>query len=450
MSTFISLKDINKSYSENNNVLKDFNLDIEEGSFVSILGASGSGKSTILNLIAGFIKPDSGKILLNGIDIKDMPPNQRPTATVFQDYALFPNMNVFDNIAFGLKKMFTDKENVPARAYKKIKEQIEKSKNQSRSKLFALNQRVSILNAKQQELQQKLSEIPDKKNLSYKWNRLLLKNIEAQINDLDYWRSYWEYYSVLKQKQLVNKYTKRPLTKQEIKERVQNIIKLVGLEGKESSSHDSLSGGQKQRVALARAIITEPKILLLDEPLSALDEEVREKLQLQLKTLHKRLKITFLLITHNQKEALVLSDKIIVLKKGKIEQTGTPSELYDSPSNTWVATFMGKANIFKGVYLRPGVILVGNNEFTTDVCTGFEANEPVFVMIRPEDYDVVADDKGLVTVTVLETIYKGQLWELRCRFLNEIIYVENIDEVEIGKRIGLVWDSIDVHVMKAN
>ncbi|GCE63161.1 ABC transporter ATP-binding protein [Candidatus Mycoplasma haematohominis] len=447
MSTFISLKDINKSYSENNRVLTKFNLDIEEGSFVSILGASGSGKSTILNLIAGFIKPDSGKILLNGIDIKDMPPNQRPTATVFQDYALFPNMNVFENIAFGLRKMFTDRENISANIHKTIQAQIDKSRTKSRNKLAVLSCRVNVLFTKREELTKKLANLKEG-TWSHKWHSLLLKNINAQINDLDYWRSYWEYYSVLKQKKLINKYTKRPLNKKEIRTRVQRIINLVGLEGKEQASHDTLSGGQRQRVALARAIITEPKILLLDEPLSALDEEVREKLQLQLKNLHKRLKITFLLITHNQKEALVLSDKIVVLRKGQIEQIGTPSELYDSPVNTWVATFMGKANIFSGTYLRPGVILVGNNEFTTDVCTGFEANEPVNVMIRPEDYDVVDEDKGLVTVTVLETIYKGQLWELRCRFLNEIIYVENIDEVSIGKRIGLVWDSMDVHVMK--
>lgn len=443
----ISLRSIYKSYDKHSYVLEDFNLDIEEGSFVSLLGASGSGKSTILNLISGFIKPDSGKIFLNGVDIKDIPPNQRPTATVFQDYALFPNMNVFDNIAFGLKKMFTDKQVVGQKEHRTIEELHQKAINKSKEKIEGVNKKLKALEIRKKRLEDQLSKLSKGSPAIY-WKKILLRNCDLGIVDLDYWKSYWAYYPILTRRKLVNKYTKRPLNKQEIRDRVKNIIELVGLEGKEHHMQHSLSGGQQQRVALARAIVTEPQILLLDEPLSALDEEVREKLQLQLKHIHESLKITFLLITHNQKEALVLSDKIVVLKKGKIEQIGTPTEIYDSPANRWVANFMGKANIFTGIYLRPGVIDVSGSEFTTDVVSGFSQGEQVYVMIRPEDYDVVEISKGFISVVVNEVIYKGQLWELQCLFMDSIIYVEAVNHVTIGSQIGLVWDPADVHVMK--
>ncbi|OAL10243.1 polyamine ABC transporter ATP-binding protein [Candidatus Mycoplasma haematobovis] len=444
---FISLRSINKTYDRKNRVLSNFDLDIEEGSFVSILGSSGSGKSTILNLISGFIKPDSGKILLNGIDIKDIPPYHRPTATVFQDYALFPHMNVFENISFGLKKMFTNKSNVTKEVLDNTKRLHNLAIEKSNKKLEKLNVQIKYLSNKALKLKKSIREL-DKESVFYKLKLWYLKSYIFRINDLDYWKSYWEYYPILQQKKLSNKYLQRPLNQKEINDRVRNIISLVGLEGKEKVKHSSLSGGQQQRVALARAIITKPKILLLDEPLSALDEEVREKLQLELKRLHKQLKITFVLITHNQKEALLLSDKIVVMRKGNVEQIGTPSELYDSPTNKWVASFMGKANIFNGVYLRPGAVLVGDKEFITDVREGFTANEKVYVMIRPEDYDVVDSSRGIVSVQVIDAIYKGQLWELRCQLFEEIIYVEAINEVMIGKTVGLVWDAMDVHVMK--
>ncbi|AEW45993.1 Spermidine/putrescine import ATP-binding protein PotA [Mycoplasma haemocanis str. Illinois] len=444
---FISLKSIFKSYDRNNKVLSNFDLDIEEGSFVSILGSSGSGKSTILNLISGFIKPDTGKIFLNGIDIKDIPPNQRPTATVFQDYALFPHMNVFENIAFGLRKMWTEKEGVSNESLMKIKTLHNLAIEKSNGKIKKINSRIDSLSRKALLMKSKLRRM-NRQSFLYRVKFWYFRSYVDRINDLDYWKSYWEYYPILAHNKLVNKYSRRPFNEEEIRERVKDIISLVGLEGKENCKHSSLSGGQQQRVALARAIITKPKILLLDEPLSALDEEVREKLQLEIKRLHKQLKITFILITHNQKEALLLSDKIVVLKKGKIEQIGTPSELYDSPINRWVASFMGKANIFLGTYKGPGVVLVGNKEFITDVKEGFAENELVYVMIRPEDYDVVEASQGIVSVQVVEAIYKGQLWELRCNFLNEIIYVEAINEVSIGRTVGLIWDAMDVHVMK--
>lgn len=446
---FISLRAINKTYDRKNKVLFNFYLDIEEGSFVSILGSSGSGKSTILNLISGFIKPDSGKILLNGIDIKDIPPYHRPTATVFQDYALFPHMNVFENISFGLKKMFTNKGNVTKQVIDNTKKLHNLAIAKSNKKLEKLNLQIKFLSSKALALKRRLREM-NRDGLPYKILFWYLKSYAFRINDLDYWKSYWEYYPILQHKKLSNKYLKRPLNKKEIDDRVNNIISLVGLEGKEKAKHTDLSGGQQQRVALARAIITKPKILLLDEPLSALDEEVREKLQLELKRLHQQLKITFVLITHNQKEALLLSDKIVVMREGNIEQIGTPSELYDSPINKWVASFMGKANIFSGTYLRPGVVRVGDKDFITDVREGFEANEKVNVMIRPEDYDVVDSNSGIVSVQVIDAIYKGQLWELRCKFLEEVIFVEAINEVMIGKTVGLVWDAMDVHVMKLN
>lgn len=444
--SFISLRAISKSYNKNQ-VLENFNLDIKEGSFVSIIGSSGSGKTSILNLISGFTKPDAGKILFNGIDVKDIPPHQRPTATVFQDYALFTHMNVFENIAFGLRKMYTDLEEVKEKDLEIVATLNKKALKTSKQKIHFINKEIerysNYLSHYEKQWMSKKSFFP----ISC-FKNFYIKSLKNRILDLDYWKSYWEYYPQLTDAKLKKRYLQRPFKKTEIEKKVFEIIDLIGLNGKEYVDISELSGGSKQKVALARSLIIEPKILLLDEPLAAIDKKIREKMQLELKRLHKKLKITFVLITHDQKEALILSDQIVVLKKGNIEQIGTPNEIYDSPVNSWVANFMGTANLFDGKYIAPGQILVKGIVFQTDIQHGFEINEDVTVMIRPEDYDVVEYKTGIISVEVVDSIYKGQFWELKCLFFEETICVENIDEVKTGKKIDLIWDAIDVHVMK--
>ncbi|CBZ40156.1 Spermidine/putrescine import ATP-binding protein, ABC-type [Mycoplasma suis KI3806] len=446
----LELQSITKRYESKGQIILDnFNLKIEEGSFVTIIGPSGSGKTTILNLIAGFIKPDKGRILLSGIDIKDIPPHKRPTSTVFQDYALFPHMDVYSNIAFGLRKKRIQLENPLDQKIKKVNYLLSKSKLKSIRKLEQLSRETTkYTNLLKKWITYISRESTPKRGLYYKCIMFYLGIIKSKLLDLDYWKSWWEYYPILREKELRYKYLSRPFSEEEMREKVKQIISLVGLESYEHSDIDTLSGGTKQKVALARALITEPQIVLLDEPLSAIDKDMREKMQIELKRLHQTLKLTFLLITHDQKEALLLSDKIVVLKKGKIEQIGTPSEIYDSPVNEWVANFMGKSNIFEGVYLSPEEVRVNQLLFQISNVRGFRQNERVKIMIRPEDYDVVELGKGFISVEVIDTIYKGQLWELKCLFFDSIIYVENFNEIKKGAQIDLLWDPIDVHLMK--
>ena len=241
----IELKHIKKCYTKDVPVIYDFNLTINEGEFVTFLGPSGCGKTTILRMLAGFETPTSGEILFNGKDISELPPNERKFNTVFQKYALFPHLNIYDNISFGLKE--------------------------------------------------------------------------------------------------------KKVPKNEIKKKVKRVLEIVDLEGFEKRKIDSLSGGQQQRIAIARAIVNEPRILLLDEPLSALDYKMRQEMQIELKNMHKELGITFIFVTHDQEEALMMSDKIVVMSKGQIQQVGTPEEIYNKPQNAFVADFIGESNIFDGM-----------------------------------------------------------------------------------------------------
>ncbi|AFN64997.1 spermidine/putrescine import ATP-binding protein [Mycoplasma wenyonii str. Massachusetts] len=451
----LQLSSVSKKYdSRGKYILQNFNLTIEKGSFVTIIGPSGSGKTTILNLIAGFIKPDKGKILLSGIDIKDIPPNQRPTATVFQDYVLFPHLNVFENIAFGLKKQKKILENPPRHKKEKMERLLLKAKFKSYSNL----EKVILETAKYTDLLKKWvhklglredQELSRKnKSLYQKLVIFYLGIIKTKLLDLEYWKSWWEYFPILKEQELSYKYLARAFSSAEIAEKVNKLVSLVGLTGYEQSAIDTLSGGTKQKVALARALIMEPQIVLLDEPLSAIDKDMREKMQIELKKLHQRLKLTFLLITHDQKEALLLSDKVVVLHKGKVEQFGTPSDVYDTPSNEWVANFIGKSNIFEGIYLSPQEVEVNGSIFQIENITGFSTHERVKVMIRPEDYDVVPLGQGFISVKVIDAIYKGQLWELQCNFREITLLVESFNQVKKGEEIDLLWDPIDVHLIK--
>lgn len=440
----IQLKDIVKVY-DNKVVIDHFNLSIDEGAFITILGPSGCGKSTLLKMIAGFEYPTSGQILLNDLDIKDLPIYNRPTATVFQDYALFPTMNVFQNIAYGLKKIRIALTEFPAGVDEKISSAVAAAAIKAQKQLQKLASQKKLLVEKIQAFENKHA---NKKNeRAYKLYQWMHQALINQLNDLDYHVSYWQTYPSSVEKKLHDKWKTRKITKEEIAQKVLKVINLVGLNGHEFKMPKQLSGGMQQRVALARAIVTLPKVLLLDEPLSALDAKVRKQMQDELKRLHKLLGITFILVTHDQEEALVLSDQVVVMSNGLIEQVGTSNEVYDSPQNTWVANFIGKANLFDGVYLAPGQVQVYDKVFETDVVTGFKSQEKVKVMMRPEDFDVLPAGQGIIDVFVESAIYMGKLWELKCLYQDNIIYVENIDEVLPNEKVSLLWDKIDVHVM---
>ncbi len=522
---FIQIKNIRKEYSDGNIAVNNINLEIKKGEFVTILGPSGCGKTTLLKMLGGFELPTSGKILVKNIDIKDLPVQRRPTATVFQDYALFPNMNVEKNILYGLKetrikldsidnntlkqceKYFDDclkkskekikdiqrkKENL-----RKDKEKILKriNKNDLLNKIYNMSEDeydLIIEDIKKQYYEKYnkdlLSSIPFKikfyefinntlnffrinKYINYKTNEssgfvqsylnhertYRIKNmcehkiekIDFSYNDLDYWVSYWENYPYEEKDWFEKRKMSRKLTKEELKNEINQIIDLVGLTGKNKKMPNELSGGMQQRVALARALVIKPDILLLDEPLSALDAQVRKQMQMELKRLHDELGITFILVTHDQEEALTLSDKVVVMSHGNVEQIGSPVEIYDTPANNWVAKFIGKANIFEGKYIGHGQVLIHNTKFDigNELGKKFSINQSVNIMIRPEDFDVVPLSKSKIKVNVDKTIYKGLLWELVCSWKDIKLNVESVNKVNESQNVGLTWDTEDIHVM---
>lgn len=523
---FIEIKNIIKKYPDGFLAVKKINLSIKKGEFVTILGPSGCGKTTILKMIGGFELPTSGKILVNKIDIKDLPIQRRPTATVFQDYALFPNMNVEKNIAYGLSEIRKPLENVSDNykknsekyfndclkkskskikdiekkreiylkeikklenkikdsqslsevsvltdnEYEQLIENIEKeySKNHNQKELYKsiplkikfieiINNTLSFLKInKNIELNSKNQDQLIQKYLKYEKAyriNLIIKNkinyLNYKADDLDYWISYWQNYPYQEKEWFDKKRLTRKLTKKEISEEVNKIIKIIGLEGKNKKMPNDLSGGMQQRVALARSLVIKPEILLLDEPLSALDAKVRSQMQQELKNLHKKFGITFILVTHDQEEALTLSDKIIVMSQGKIQQIGKPNEIYDFPANNWVANFIGKANILNGTYLKGNKVKLFDKVLKVDSkYSNFKDGEEVNIMIRPEDFDVVSQGKGKIKVTVLETTYKGLMWELICDYEGTLIKLEAVNRVKQEQEIYLNWDNEDMHLMK--
>lgn len=341
MENIIEIKNLSKQYDDLK-VLDSINLNIRKNEFVTLLGPSGCGKTTTLKIIAGFETCDDGEVIFEDKKINDVPPFDRQINTVFQKYALFPHMNVYENIAFGLR----------------------------------------------------------------------IKKLSKSIIDT----------------------------------KVKEVLKLVSLEGFEKRNIDSLSGGQQQRVAIARAIVNEPRVLLLDEPLGALDLKLRKEMQIELKKIQKQLGITFIFVTHDQEEALTMSDTVVVMNKGVIQQMGTPQDIYNEPENRFVAKFIGESNIFDGVMLEDYKIQVCNKVFEC-VDKGFVKNEPVDVVIRPEDVKMVAAGKGMLEGIVKSIVFKGVHYELEVEESGRTWLIHNTKCAQIGATIGMDLYPEDFHIM---
>lgn len=355
----IELINVTKSYDDML-VIDNVNLAINKGEFVTLLGPSGCGKTTTLRMIAGFDTPTSGQILLNGKDISYLPPNKRPVNTVFQRYALFPHLNIYENIAFGLKCK-------------------------------------KVLNTYRNEAGE-------------------------------------EYVK------------KEKLTKKEIREKVERALALVDLEGFEKRAVSTLSGGQQQRVAIARAIVNEPEILLLDEPLGALDLKMRKEMQIELKEMHKRLGITFIYVTHDQEEALTMSDTIVVMSDGVVQQIGTPTDIYNEPANTFVADFIGESNIFNGTVVGKRKVKFCGKTF--DCVDDFDVNEPVDVVVRPEDIDMCPAGEGVLQGKVISVVFKGIHYEITVKVGKFEVVINSTESRKEGETIGMKISPDEIHLMK--
>ncbi|KRN14814.1 ABC transporter ATP-binding protein [Lactobacillus gigeriorum] len=340
----IEIKHVKKRYDDGFVALDDINLTIESGKFYSLLGPSGSGKSTILRIIAGFTKPTEGQVFFNGKDITDLDPSKRQINTVFQNYALFPHLNVFENVAFGLK----------------IK--------------------------------------------------------------------------------------KRPLN--EIKPLVKDALHTVRLDGYANREISELSGGQQQRVAIARAIVNKPKVLLLDESLSALDKRLRKEMQFELRAIQEKLGITFIFVTHDQEEALSMSDEIFVLNDGKIEQNGSPVDIYDEPINDFVARFIGDSNILPGIMVKDFEVEFANKRFQC-ADAGMKPNEEVEIVIRPEDLDITKPEDGKLLVTAKTQLFLGDHFEIKAFDSDENEWlIHSTNGCKLNEPLGLYFDPEDIHVMR--
>ena len=422
----ISLQGVTKVF-DGTTVVDNFNLDITKGEFVTFLGPSGCGKTTTLRMIAGFELPTKGVILLNGQDISLLPPYKRPINTVFQRYALFAHLNIFNNIAFGLK-------------LKKIPYEVPVLEKEDQIKVDANNKQLTKLRAKLA----KFRKINKKAKKDKKIPEEQIKEVESQIAVL-----------VEDNKALsanpISTITKiRHLTKQEIKEKVERALKVVDLEGFEKRDISTLSGGQQQRIAIARAIVNEPEILLLDEPLGALDLKMRKEMQLELKAMHKKLGITFIYVTHDQEEALTMSDTIVVMNDAVIQQAGKPKEIYDEPNNAFVADFIGESNIYTGTMAKDNKVRFLNKYWNADpVDFGkFPVNEKVDVVVRPEDFILGKAGDGVVDGVVSSKIFKGMHYEYIINVGKSEVIVQSTAELEEGVKISLNVEPVNIQIMK--
>ena len=383
----IELKNVSLRYDDDpeNPIVNSINLQIYENEFVTLLGPSGCGKTTTLRMIAGFQTPTEGEVIIDGKVFNDIPPYARPINTVFQRYALFPHLNVIDNVKIGLNN-------------RSLKNLIE---------FFGGEEKI-LNEIKEEKLAKGLSEEKASKVNRFEINKKINEHIDIAAK---------------------------------------NALALVKLNGYEKRKIDQMSGGQQQRVAIARAIINKPKILLLDEPLAALDLKLRQNMQYELKEMQRALGITFIFVTHDQEEAMTMSDRVVVMQDGIIQQLGTPEDIYNEPVNPFVANFIGETNIVRGTYLRENLIEFLGVEFPIQGYK-FEDGEEVDVVIRPEDWDVVPLDQAKLVGTVTSRIFKGVHYEICAMFGEKEIVIHAYETPNIGDKIGLKVDPYEIHLMK--
>lgn len=343
MENIINLKNIVVEFEDGERILKNINLDIKEKEFVTFLGPSGCGKTTTLRIIAGFLEPTSGDIFFDGQRINGVPPHKRNVNTVFQRYALFPHLNVYENIAFGLR----------------------------------------------------VKKVPEK----------------------------------------------------EIVHRVGEMLEMVNLKGFEKRSVNRLSGGQQQRVAIARALVNHPKLLLLDEPLGALDLKLRKEMQIELRRIQQELELTFVYVTHDQEEALTMSDSIVVMNNGYIQQIGSPTDIYNEPVNAFVADFIGESNIVNGCMPLDCVVEFAGKRFQC-VDKGFSPDETVDVVIRPEDVKIIPAEKAQLTGIVESVVFKGVHYEMCVDGVDHKWIIHSTKACPVGSMIGMTFEPDDIHIMK--
>ena len=406
----IELKNVSKIFDDDTIAVDNFNFYVRKGEFVTFLGPSGCGKSTTLRMIAGFEFPTKGEIYLNGKDISNMPPNKRPINMVFQRYALFPHLDVFENVAFGLRL-----KKIPIQKFAKDGKPILK------------------INKK------KAKEINEEIKLTKKNKHLTKEEKEAKLEDLN---------SRLKVAltTLEPTYKYKKLSNEEISKKVARALKIVDLDSLEDRDVTTLSGGQQQRVAIARAIVNEPAILLLDEPLGALDLKMRKDMQLELKEMHEKLGITFIYVTHDQEEALTMSDTIVVMKDGVIQQIGKPKDIYDEPKNAFVADFIGESNIYNGTIISSSKVRFLDYNF--NCVDKFPLNEKVDVVVRPEDVIFKEKDEGMINGVIISKIFKGVNYQYTVMVGKNEVIVKSTQDYPLNVEIGMNIYNDSIHIMK--